>query len=114
MRPNVLAQRCASRAYMAMLADKWSLLVLNALGEGPRRNGELMRAVEGISQKMLTQTLRSLEALHIVERRDFQTIPPHVTYALTPLGQSLRREAIALIRWVESHVPELAGQAERG
>ncbi|MFO6446147.1 winged helix-turn-helix transcriptional regulator [Erythrobacter sp. NE805] len=108
MQPDVMAKRCASRAYMALLADKWSLLVINALGEGPMRNGALMRRIEGISQKMLTQTLRSLETLHIVARRDLQTIPPNVTYELTALGQSLRREAVALIRWVEAHVPDLA------
>jgi DNA-binding HxlR family transcriptional regulator len=108
--PNVMSQRCASRAYMALLADKWSLLIINALGEGPRRNGELVRSVQGISQKMLTQTLRTLEQLHIVLRTDLQTIPPHVCYELTPLGQSLRGEAVSFIRWVEKHTPELTGR----
>jgi DNA-binding HxlR family transcriptional regulator len=95
---------------MALLADKWSLLIINALGEGPRRNGELVRSVQGISQKMLTQTLRTLEQLHIVLRTDLQTIPPHVCYELTPLGQSLRGEAVSFIRWVEKHTPELTGR----
>lgn len=107
--PNVMSRRCASRVYMALLADKWSLLVINALGQGPRRNGELFRAVDGISQKMLTQTLRTLERLHVVLRKDLQTIPPHVSYELTPLGQSLRGEAVSFIRWVERHMPDLAG-----
>ena len=108
--PNVMSQRCASRVYMALLADKWSLLIINALGGGPKRNGELFRSVEGISQKMLTQTLRTLEQLHIVLRIDLQTIPPHVCYELTPLGQSLRGEAVSFIRWVEKHTPELTGR----
>ncbi|OYU72825.1 MAG: transcriptional regulator, partial [Alphaproteobacteria bacterium PA3] len=89
---------------MAQLADKWSLLIINALGDGAKRNGELMRSVEGISQKMLTQTLRNLTKLHIVSRQDLQTIPPHVIYDLTPLGKSLRQEAVSLIRWVENHM----------
>ncbi len=110
VQPNVMSQRCAARVYMALLADKWSLLIINALGKGPRRNGELVRSVEGISQKMLTQTLRTLEQLHIVLRTDRQTIPPHVSYELTPLGQSLRGEAVSFIRWVEKHMPDLTGK----
>ncbi len=107
LKPDVMSKRCPSRVYMATLTDKWSLLIINALGDGPRRNGELIRSVEGISQKMLTQSLRHLERLHIVVRQDLQTIPPHVIYALTPLGRSLRCEAVSLIRWVEEHMPDL-------
>ena len=110
VQPNVMSQRCASRVYMALLADKWSLLIINSLGEGPRRNGELVRSVEGISQKMLTQTLRTLEQLHVVLRTDLQTIPPHVSYELTPLGQSLRGEAVSFISWVEKHMPDLTSR----
>ena len=111
MKPNILARNCSSRAYMTVVAGKWSLMTIHALAAGPRRNGELIRAVEGISQKMLTQTLRQLEDLHIVARTDLQTVPPHVTYELTPLGRSLRTEVQSLIRWVEAHMPELGGRA---
>lgn len=107
--PNVLSQRCASRRYLALVASKWSLLVINALDDGPARNGFLMRMVEGISQKMLTQTLRDLEATGIVRREDHRTVPPHVTYELTPLGKSLRQEVRSLIAWVEGHMPALGG-----
>ena len=110
VQPNVMSRRCASRVYVALLADKWSLLIINALGEGPRRNGELVRSVEGISQKMLTQTLRTLERLNVVLRKDLQTIPPNVSYELTPLVQSLRVEAISFIRWVEKHTPDLTAR----
>jgi DNA-binding HxlR family transcriptional regulator len=106
--PNVLARKCASRRYLALLASKWSLLVINALDDGPARNGSLMRKVEGISQKMLTQTLRDLETTGIVKRDDHGTLPPHVTYELTPVGKSLRQEVRSLISWVESNVPELS------
>jgi DNA-binding HxlR family transcriptional regulator len=106
--PNVLARKCASRRYLALVASKWSLLVINALDDGPARNGSLMRKVEGISQKMLTQTLRDLETTGIVKRDDHGTVPPHVTYELTPLGKSLRQEVRSLVFWVESNVPELS------
>ncbi len=107
MQPSVMSEKCASRAYMAMLTGKWSLLVTNALHDGPLRNGELMRRVEGISQKMLTQTLRQLEEMAVVTRKDMQTVPPHVEYELTELGVSFRREVHSLIRWVEGNLPEL-------
>jgi len=106
--PNVLARKCASRRYLALVASKWSLLVINALDDGPSRNGFLMRKVEGISQKMLTQTLRDLETTGIVKRHDHGTVPPHVTYELTALGKSMRKEVRSLVVWVETHVPELS------
>ena len=106
--PNVLARKCASRRYLALVASKWSLLVINALDDGPARNGSLLRKVEGISQKMLTQTLRDLQTTGIVKRHDHGTVPPHVTYELTPLGRSMRKEVRSLVVWVETHVPELA------
>jgi DNA-binding HxlR family transcriptional regulator len=105
--PNVMSRKCTSRVYMAHLASKWSLLIINALDDQPRRNGELMRAVVGISQKMLTQTLRQLEEINVVSRHDMQTIPPNVVYELTPLGRSLRNEVRSFIKWVETHMPEL-------
>jgi len=98
---------------MAMLAGKWSMLIINALSEGPHRNGELLRRVEGISQKMLTQTLRELEEMQIVQRTDYGTIPPHVEYQLTELGRSLRGEVRGFIRWVERHMPALSQQRSR-
>jgi DNA-binding HxlR family transcriptional regulator len=106
--PNVLARKCASRRYLALVASKWSLLVINALDDGPARNGHLMRKVEGISQKMLTQTLRDLETTGIVKREDRGTVPPHVTYELTQLGKSLRQEVWSLVTWVETNVQELS------
>jgi DNA-binding HxlR family transcriptional regulator len=81
-----MSARCSSRRYLATLTSKWSILIVNALGHGPLRNGELLRAVEGISQKMLTQSLQELTALNIIQRDDKKTIPPHVEYRLTDLG----------------------------
>jgi DNA-binding HxlR family transcriptional regulator len=85
---------------MGVLASKWVLLLMPLLDKGPVRNNELMRAINGISQKMLTQTLRDLEERRIVERRDFGEVPPRVEYELTPLGRSLARAVRALDEWV--------------
>ena len=86
--PNVLNQNCESRRALDRIADKWTCLIVYALLDGPRRHGELKRMIEGISHKMLTQTLRSLEADGLVTRTVIDVIPPHVEYSLTPLGHS--------------------------
>lgn len=86
----ICAHTCPSRKVMEMLADKWKLLVFHSLRQkGVMRNGELMRALEGVSQKMLTQTLRALERDGLINRHDFAEVPPRVEYSLTPLGLSL-------------------------
>lgn len=86
------------------VGDKWSLLVVRNLGPGPLRFGALMGAVAGISQRMLTVTLRSLERDGLVSRTVFPEIPPRVEYALTPLGRSLTGPVTALADWaVASH-----------
>lgn len=94
------AAKCPSRALIELLASKWVLLLIPLLREGPRRNGELKRRVGGISQKMLTQTLRELEQRRLVTRRVRAAVPPHVEYELTPLGQSLAKAISALDDWV--------------
>ena len=80
---------CPSRAIIDILASKWVLLLLPILRDGPRRNGVLMRAIDGVSQKMLTQTLRDLEHYGIVTRHSYAEVPPHVEYSLTRIGTSL-------------------------
>ena len=92
---------CPSRDILDLIGDRWSLLLLLVIAQGHHRNGELKRRIGGISQKMLTQTLRALEANGLVERRDFQTVPPHVEYHLTPLGQSLGEAVGPLFGWIE-------------
>lgn len=91
---------CPSREVLAIIGDKWALLLMPVLAEGPKRNGDLMRRLGGVSQKMLTQTLRDLERNGIVVRHDFQEVPPRVEYQLTPLGVSLGRVVGALDQWV--------------
>jgi DNA-binding HxlR family transcriptional regulator len=104
---NVYAEACPSRALLALVADKWTLLVMPALRRGPMRNGDLMRLIEGVSQKMLTQTLRTLESNGLVRRIDYLEVPPRVEYELTDLGRSLADALRKLDSWVEAHIAEV-------
>ena len=94
---------CPSQGILALIGSKWSMLLLCILADGPVRSGELGRRAGGISQKMLTQTLRELERHGIVHRRDFAEIPPRVEYSLTPLGRSLSQLVRRIEEWVESN-----------
>lgn len=85
---------------MSRVGDKWSMQVVTKLGEQPRRFNELRRAVDGISQRMLTRTLRNLERDGLVSRKVTPSVPPRVDYALTPLGHSLWEPVTMLSRWV--------------
>jgi DNA-binding HxlR family transcriptional regulator len=92
---------------MAVLAEKWTLLVVAALADGPMRTAELRRCVDGVSEKMLIQTLRKLESYALVSRKSYPEIPPRVEYRLSPLGRSLARLAGLFGRWVEKNVVTL-------
>ena len=107
---------CPSHELIGLLGSKWVLLVAPLLRNGPRRNNELMRALPGISQKMLTQTLRTLEQRQLVVRRDFGETRPRVEYELTRLGESLARAIAVLDDWVAHNyyrtVPAKAGESK--
>lgn len=107
LEPNVCAEACPSRALLELIADKWALLILHALRREPMRNGELMRTIGGVSQKMLTQTLRELERNGLVERIDFGEVPPRVEYRLSELGHSLAETVRGLGGWAETHINEV-------
>jgi len=107
MKCDVMNEACPSRAVLDRIADKWTALVIHALGDGTLRYGELQRRVGGISQKMLTQTLRSLEEDGLVDRRVFPVVPPMVEYTLTPLGRSLQEPLSAICNWAERHLPKM-------
>lgn len=102
--PNVYSAACPSRRVMAMLAEKWTLLIVAQLAQGPMRTAEIRRKVDGVSEKMLIQTLRKLEGYGLVSRRSYPEVPPRVEYRLTPLGRSLARLASLFGRWVERNV----------
>jgi len=105
--PNVFSSQCPSRRVMAMLAEKWTLLIVTRLANGPMRTAEIRRSVDGVSEKMLIQTLRKLESFALVSRRSYPEVPPRVEYRLTPLGRSLARLAGLFNRWVERNVANL-------
>lgn len=104
---NVFSSACPSRRVMAVLAEKWTLLIVDQLASGPMRTAEIRRGVDGVSEKMLIQTLRKLEAFGLVSRKSYPELPPRVEYRLTPLGRSLSRLAGLFGRWVERNVATL-------
>jgi DNA-binding HxlR family transcriptional regulator len=112
VRPNVLDQNCGSRQALELISDKWTALIVYSLVDGPRRHGELRRTVDGISQKMLTQTLRRMEAEGLVEREVLDRVPPHVEYSLTPLGRTLEKPLVAICEWAMEHLDELRDSRE--
>ncbi len=101
------AGKCRVREILDRIGDKWSLFVIFRLGEGPQRFTALKRAVDGISQRMLTVTLRGLERDGIVSRTMYPVIPPRVDYALTPLGRTLLDAVGALMAWADEHLTEV-------
>ncbi|HLT30596.1 MAG TPA: helix-turn-helix domain-containing protein [Myxococcaceae bacterium] len=93
----------AVRDVLNRVGDKWSVLVIVLLGEGPRRFSELKRSIDGISQRMLTHTLRGLERDGLITRTVFPTVPPRVDYALTELGRTLLEPVRALGAWAQAN-----------
>jgi DNA-binding HxlR family transcriptional regulator len=92
---------------LSRIGDKWTVLVVQTLGEGPKRFNELRREIPAVSQRMLTLTLRNLERDGLVSRTVTPTIPPRVDYALTDLGHSLQKPVCALATWASDHVGEI-------
>ncbi|KRA84562.1 HxlR family transcriptional regulator [Altererythrobacter sp. Root672] len=107
VRWNVYQATCPTRQVLNCISDKWAVLIVGCLLERGRRSGELRRDIEGISQKMLTQTLRALERDGLVHREVFPSVPPRVDYSLTPLGQSLGQIVDQLRQWSEQHVEQV-------
>ncbi|HTO68123.1 MAG TPA: helix-turn-helix domain-containing protein [Bradyrhizobium sp.] len=98
---------------LSMVGDKWSVFVIMMLHDGPKRFNELKRMIGGISQRMLTLTLRGLERDGLVTRTVFPTIPPRVDYELTDLGRGLARPVMALGEWAKTHRGEIEGARTR-
>jgi DNA-binding HxlR family transcriptional regulator len=110
LRGNVFSPLCPSRKILELIGSKWSMLLLSVLRAGPMRTGELRRRVGGISQKMLTQTLRDLERHGLIERIAHEEIPPRVEYRLSRLGRSLGDLVQGIEHWVADHYPRLADE----
>jgi DNA-binding HxlR family transcriptional regulator len=105
---DVMAPACPTRQVIGRVGDKWTLLTLYALGARTLRFSALRREVEGISQKMLTHTLRGLERDGLVRRKVYPTIPPRVEYSLTPLGASLAEVITTIRTWAYAHMDEIS------
>jgi DNA-binding HxlR family transcriptional regulator len=106
VQPNVFDPNCGSRRVLALIADRWTALVIYALARGTMRFGQLQREL-GLTQKVLTQTLRDLERDGVVQRTVYPVVPPKVEYALTDLGATLIDPLTAICRWAEVHLPEV-------
>ena len=94
---------CPSRRLLALIAQRWSVLIIHALTDGIRRPADLSRKIGGISQKMLTQTLRDLQQAGLVDRTVFPEVPPRVEYTLTESGRDLAPLLSAICDWAEKH-----------
>ena len=112
--PDLHAAGCRNVSpVLNRVGDKWSVLIVMILARGPRRFNELKREIDGISQRMLTLTLRGLERDGLVDRAVEATIPPKVTYTLTELGESLVEPVEALGRWAIAHITCIRAAQER-
>lgn len=101
-------ESCFARDVLDRVGDKWSVFVIGRLGDGPRRFTELLRTIDGISQRMLTVTLRGLERDGLVSRKVHAVVPPRVDYALTPMGRTLLATLSELMVWADRHTAEIA------
>lgn len=110
---NVLTSTCPSRTSLARIANKWTAMIVIVLGDGRLRFSELRSAVEGISGKVLTDTLRDLERDGLVARHVYAEVPPRVEYELTASGRTLHAPLRALGRWAEEHIAEVLEARER-
>ena len=106
---DVMAAACPSRQILTHLTSRWSLLVLVALRDGTLRFGELKRRIGGISERMLAQTLGTLEGDGFVARRALEVVPPHVEYSLTPLGREAAERVLGLTGWIEANLGAILG-----
>ncbi|MBL8165012.1 MAG: helix-turn-helix transcriptional regulator [Anaerolineae bacterium] len=110
--PNVYASNCPTRQVLDLIADRWTALVIGLLEDQPKRFSELQRGIGGISQKMLSQTLRELERSGMVTRTVYPEIPPRVEYALTPLGKTICAPLAAIRNWAEENIEQISSSQE--
>ena len=107
MKWDVYNERCPTRMVLDRIADKWTVLVVGALEDKTKRFGELRREIGGVSQKMLTQTLRGLERDGLVARMVYASVPPKVEYSLTELGHTLVRILEAIREWSKENIEDV-------
>lgn len=108
---GILPAMCPTRTVLDHVTSKWGVLIIVALSDGTLRWGELRRVVDGVSEKMLAQTLRTLEADGFVARHAFATIPPRVEYELTDRGRELAGHLLPLLAWIDTNASSILGPA---
>ncbi len=109
---NPYFQQCPTRQVLDHIANKWTVLVLGLLADGPMRFNEIRRSVEGLSQKVLSQRLKALERDGLVHRKAFATVPVTVEYSLTPLGRTLVEGVDILRQWAEANMEQILAARE--
>ncbi len=112
-RGELLNVDCPSREVLRRVTSRWSVLIFLALRHNKLRFSELRRAVGGVSERMLAQTLRHMEEDGFVERIAYNVVPPHVEYALTPLGRELEGQVVGLADWLELNVNRILAQRKQ-
>jgi DNA-binding HxlR family transcriptional regulator len=112
-RGDLFQAGCPSREVMKHVTSSWGVLILIALRDGTLRFSELRRRVNGVSERMLSQTLQWLEGDGLVLRRSYPVVPPHTEYSLTPLGEEAAEKVAGLAEWIEERLPAILGSAER-
>ena len=110
---NAYAAACPTRLVLDRIADKWAVLLLGLLAKEPMRFNQLKREVEGISQKMLSQSLKNLERDGLVSRKATPTVPVTVEYSITPLGETLSATVDPLRVWAENHIEQVLTSQRR-
>jgi len=113
MKPNAYAAACPTRQILDRIGDKWAVLILILIRDEPMRFNALRRTIEGISQKMLSQVLKSLERDGLIKRRVFATVPVTVEYSITPLGRTLGAAVDPLRDWAEENLKEVLAAQRR-
>jgi DNA-binding HxlR family transcriptional regulator len=111
--PKSRSQECPLADLIDLIGGRWKVLALWRLLDGPKRFTELKRLMPGVTQKMLTQQLRQLEAAGLVRREVFPQVPPKVEYSLTPTGEELRSLLSSLAAWAKAHMPKLSAGMPR-
>ncbi len=106
-RGEVFSTACPSREILNHVTSRWGVLVLVALMEGTHRFSELRRKIDGVSEKMLAQTLQQLEQDGFIDRVAYPVVPPHVEYSLTPLGMQIGSQVDSLVDWIEINLPKI-------
>jgi DNA-binding HxlR family transcriptional regulator len=112
-RPDPYRAQCPTRMILDRIADKWTVLVLGLLSENPRRFNQLRREIDGLTQKMLSQTLKALERDGMVSRKVTPSVPISVEYAITPLGGTLAATVDGLRLWAEAHIGDVVKAQKR-